>query len=96
MLLGKGCQITIHDRDVSRANIIGANREYVEREIPHLWSLMRPTTAEVIAASEIVVIGNGSPEYRDLGEALNGRLIIDLARAVSGRTTGAGYQGICW
>jgi GDP-mannose 6-dehydrogenase len=50
----------------------------------------------VIAASEIVVIGNGSPEYRDLGEALNGRLIIDLARAVSGRTTGAGYQGICW
>jgi GDP-mannose 6-dehydrogenase len=96
MLLGKGYQVTIHDRDVSRANIIGANREYVEREIPHLWSLMRDTTAEVIAASETVVIGNTSREYRELGEALNGRLIIDLARAIRGRTSGAGYQGMCW
>jgi GDP-mannose 6-dehydrogenase len=96
MLLGKGCQITIHDRDVSRANIIGANREYVEREIPHLWSLMRQTTTEVIEASEIIVIGNGSREYRDLGEALDGRFIIDLARAVNGRTSGARYQGMCW
>lgn len=96
MLLGKGCQVTIHDRDVSRANIIGANREYVEREIPHLWSLMRDTAAEVIAASETVVIGNTSREYRDLDEELNGRLIIDLARALPGRTSGAGYQGMCW
>jgi len=96
MLLGKGCQVTIHDRDVARANIIGANREYVEREIPHLWSLMRDTTAEVIAASETIVIGNTSREYRDLGEALNARLIIDLARALAGRTSGAGYQGMCW
>jgi GDP-mannose 6-dehydrogenase len=96
MLLGKGCQVTIHDRDVARANIIGANREYVEREIPHLWSLMRATTAEVIAASETIVIGNTSREYRDLGEALNARLIIDLARALAGRTSSAGYQGMCW
>jgi hypothetical protein len=50
----------------------------------------------VIAASETVVIGNTSREYRDLGEALNGRLIIDLARAIGGRTSGAGYQGMCW
>jgi GDP-mannose 6-dehydrogenase len=96
MLLGKGCQVSIHDRDVARANIIGANREYVEREIPHLWSLMRATTAEVIAASETIVIGNTSREYRDLGEVLDARLIIDLGRALAGRTSGAGYQGMCW
>jgi GDP-mannose 6-dehydrogenase len=96
MLLGKGCQVVIHDRDVSRANIIGANRDYVEREIPHLWSLMRSSTREVIDASETVVIGNGSKEYRELGEALNGRMIVDLARAISGRVSGEGYQGMCW
>ena len=44
MLLGKGCQILIHDRDVARANLIGANREYIEREIPHLWSLIARRT----------------------------------------------------
>jgi GDP-mannose 6-dehydrogenase len=96
MLLGKGCQVVIHDRDVARANIIGANRDYVEREIPHLWSLMRASTAEVIAASDTIVIGNGSHEYRVLGDALNGHMVIDLARAISGRVSGEHYQGICW
>jgi GDP-mannose 6-dehydrogenase len=96
MLLGKGCQVVIHDRDVARANIIGANREYVEREIPHLWSLMRANTAEVIAASDTVVIGNSSQEYRILGDALNGKMVIDLARAIAGRTSDERYQGMCW
>ncbi|HTC15077.1 MAG TPA: nucleotide sugar dehydrogenase [Steroidobacteraceae bacterium] len=96
MLLGKGCQVVIHDRDVTRANIIGANREFVEREIPHLWSLLRPNVAEVIEASETVVIGNGSPEYRQLGAALDGRMVVDLARALSGKVSGERYQGICW
>jgi GDP-mannose 6-dehydrogenase len=96
MLLGKGCRVVIHDRDVTRANIIGANREFVEREIPHLWSLMRPTVAEVIGASETLVIGNGSQEYRQLGAALDGRMVIDLARAIGGKVSGDRYQGMCW
>ena len=96
LLIGKGCRVTIHDRDVARANIIGANREYVEREIPHLWTLMRESVAEVIAASETIVIGNSSKEYRELATALGGRKIVDLARAIRGRVSDADYQGICW
>ena len=96
LLLGKGCQILIHDRDVARANIIGANREYVEREIPHLWSLMRPSTKDVLANSDTIVIGNSSREYQELGTELDGRMIIDLARAIKGRVSGDKYQGICW
>jgi GDP-mannose 6-dehydrogenase len=96
MLVGKGCQLLIHDRDVTRARIVGANREYVEREIPHLWTLMRPTVAEVIGGSDTVIIGNGSQEYRELGAELDGRMVIDLARALAGRTSGKNYQGPCW
>jgi GDP-mannose 6-dehydrogenase len=96
MLIGKGCQVVIHDRDVSRANIFGANREYVEREIPHLWSLMRTTVQGVIEACDTVVIGNTSKEYRELGDELNGRLVIDLARAIPSRQSTKDYQGICW
>ena len=96
LLLGKGCQVSIHDRDVARANIIGANREYVEREIPHLWSLMCEDTAEVISKSDTIVIGNSSKEYQELGEALNGKMVVDLARAIKGRMSGERYQGICW
>jgi GDP-mannose 6-dehydrogenase len=96
LLIGKGCQVTIHDRDVARANIIGSNRDYVEREIPHLWSLMRESPHEVIAASDTVVIGNTSQEYQQLGSALDGSLVVDLARAIKGRVSDSRYQGICW
>ena len=96
MLVGKGCQILIHDRDVSRSSIVGANREYVEREIPHLWSLMRESTEQVIGGSEIVVIGNTSPEYRGLGDRFGGQPVVDLARALPGQVSGANYTGMCW
>jgi GDP-mannose 6-dehydrogenase len=96
MLLGKGCQVLVHDRDVSKARVVGANREYVEREIPHLWTLMRDSTADVISASDIIVIGNSSKEYRELGDALEGRMVIDLARAIPNRRSSERYQGICW
>jgi GDP-mannose 6-dehydrogenase len=96
MLLGKGFQLAIYDRDVSQANLIGANREYIEREIPHIWTLMRERIEDVLDVSDTVVIGNGSQEFRALNGELDGRMVIDLARALAGRTSGASYQGICW
>lgn len=96
MLIGKGCQVAIHDADVSRANIIGANREYVEREIPHLWSLMRESVTEVIRATDTIVIGNAAKEYRELGDSLDGKRVIDLVRAFPGRVSTDAYQGMCW
>jgi GDP-mannose 6-dehydrogenase len=83
---------------VSSANVIGANREYVEREIPHIWELMRPAMGEVLAEAETIVVGNGSKEFRGLGERINdGQVVIDLARAFGSRTSnGKAYQGICW
>jgi GDP-mannose 6-dehydrogenase len=96
MLIGKGCEVLIHDRDVSSANIIGANREYVEREIPHLRSLLRPEVSDVVNHCDTVVIGNASREYRALDRELDDRVIVDLARALSGRRSGDRYLGLCW
>ena len=97
-LIGKGMNLAIYDRDVSNANVIGANREYIEREIPHIWELMRPEIGDVLAESETVVIGNGSPEFRTIGDRLSdGQFVVDLARAFGSRTSdGRAYQGICW
>lgn len=98
MLLGKGLQLAIYDRDVSRGNLIGANREYIEREIPHIWSLMRASIAEVIDAADVVVIGNGSAEFRQVESRLrDGHMVVDLVRAFGRRASdGRAYQGICW
>ncbi len=98
MLIGKGMEITIYDGHVSSARLIGANREYIEREVPHIWSLMRPTVSEVIGASDTIVIGNGSPEFRHIGGQLrDGQMVVDLVRAFDRRAgNGVGYQGIAW
>jgi GDP-mannose 6-dehydrogenase len=97
-LIGKGMQLSIYDSHVSSANVIGANKEYVEKEIPHIWELMRPSVGEVLSGAETLVIGNGSPEFRGLRDQLNdGQVVIDLARAFGARVSeGKKYQGICW
>ena len=97
-LIGKGVRVAIYDREVSQARLIGANREYIEREIPHIWSLMRPSIDEVLSESEVVVIGNGSSEFRDASKVIgDGRMVVDLVRVFGDRQSdGAHYEGICW
>jgi GDP-mannose 6-dehydrogenase len=97
-LIGKGINVSIYDREVTAARLVGANKEYIEREIPHIWSLMRPSIDEVLRESELVVIGNGSPEFRDAAQVFgDGRRVIDLVRAFGERRSdGAEYEGICW
>ena len=97
-LIGKGFDVAIYDREVRSARLIGANREYIEREIPHIWELMRASVDEVVDAAEVVVIGNGSNEFRAIEPRLgNGKRVVDLVRIFGARRSdGAGYEGICW
>jgi len=96
-LIGKGLQLAIYDRDVSLARLFGANKDYIEREIPHIAKLMRPSVHEVLADSEVLIIGNHSPEFHELEPQLrSGRVIIDLVRLFDSRVSDDKYQGICW
>jgi GDP-mannose 6-dehydrogenase len=94
-LIGKGMDVKIYDRNVSRSGLIGANRAYLEQTIPHIWSLMSPTIDEVTASSDTIVVGSKSEEIRDLKQQ-NGQVVIDLVRLFDGRTSDAQYRGICW
>jgi GDP-mannose 6-dehydrogenase len=98
MLIGKGLSISIYDRFVSSAGLMGANRTYIEREIPHIWSLMRDSVDEVIGASDLLVIGNDAAEFHEIQPRLNGnQVVIDLVRALAPQADDPmQYQGICW
>jgi GDP-mannose 6-dehydrogenase len=97
-LIGKGMDVLVYDRDVSRSRLLGANREYIEREIPHIWELVRPSLDAVIEASETIVVGNSSPEFRGLeGRVGRGKTIVDLVRILDpSALEGAEYHGIAW
>ena len=97
-LIGKGVQLSIYDPYVTSSRLMGANREYIEREIPHIWELMRGSTKEVLDASDAVIIGNSAGEFREIqGHLRADQPVVDLVRAFGPRLSdGAAYQGICW
>ena len=97
LLYGKGLAIAIHDEHVSSARLVGANKEFIEKQIPHIWTMMRSTISEVLGDAQVVVIGNGSPAYGGVQPLLkDGQVVIDLVRAFGSRQSDANYQGICW
>lgn len=98
MLYGKGYQLAIYDPYVTSSRLMGANREYIEREIPHIWELMRGSTREVLEASDAIIIGNSAGEFREIeGHLREDQPVVDLVRAFGNRTSeGTAYQGICW
>jgi GDP-mannose 6-dehydrogenase len=94
-LIGKGLKLAIYDREVELARLFGANREFIENEIPHISSLMRKELEEVIDDSEVIVIGKRDEEFQSLAGS-SGRYVIDLVRLIEREETKESYQGICW
>jgi GDP-mannose 6-dehydrogenase len=82
--IGKGCDVRILDHNVAIARLTGANRRYIEEEIPHIASLMCSDAAELMAHAELLVVGNSGVETdRALDVAPQGVGIIDLTRAMA-------------
>ncbi len=95
-LIGKGLQLSIYDRDVSLARLFGANKEYIERQIPHIAQLMRANMEEVLDFAEILVVGNKAEEFKEIErKQKEDQVVIDLVRLFK-KTSDDSYQGICW
>ena len=56
MLIGKGFDLQIYDRNVEYARVHGANREYIESKIPHVSSLLRTNLEKVVADADVIVL----------------------------------------
>src|SRR6201992_1292956 len=71
-LIGDGCSVQIWDDNVSLGRLIGSNREYIEKVIPHIGALLRTTLEDALKDAEVVVIGT---------RALDKELLQKLIRA---------------
>lgn len=97
-LLGKGYDLKIYDENVSLARLTGANKQYIEKVIPHISSLLCSSLEEVLDTSDVLVVGNRlSAASEVIDDRSHTHIIIDLVRiketldGVNGN-----YQGICW
>ena len=97
-LLGKGYDLRIYDRSVQVATLMGSNRAYIEREIPHLERLMVVSPQAALAGVKIAIIGHIAAEDRPaLLASLAGHTVIDLAGLADLRShAGISYEGLCW
>jgi GDP-mannose 6-dehydrogenase len=97
-LLGKGYELSIYDRNVSLARLVGANKQYIEEQIPHLSRHLRETLDEVIDRSEVIVVGNAAPEFSEaVMRCRPDQIVIDLVRIpLDFSRVQAQYDGICW
>ena len=97
-LIGKGLDIRIYDENVSLARLTGSNKEYNNKQIPHISSLMVENTATVVEHAEIIVVCNNSPEFQEVVDsAPSDKVIFDLVRISEDvASTHDGYQGIGW
>jgi GDP-mannose 6-dehydrogenase len=97
-LLGKGYELCIYDRNVSMARLMGANKEYIEQQIPHLSRHLCDSIDDVITRSDVVVIGNAAPEFSEaVRRCRPDQTIVDLVRIpIDFAGLQAHYDGICW
>jgi GDP-mannose 6-dehydrogenase len=97
-LVGKGYDVRLHDPSLDMDRVLGANRRFVEDELPYLPERLKPSLDEVLAHAEVVVIGNRSAEYRTIGPRLaRGQVVVDLVAALDRGTVTAGeYHGLAW
>lgn len=69
--IGKGYDLKIYDKDVSLAKLMGANKEYIEREIPHISSLLVPNLND-LDDRELIVLN------RTVEKEFAGKYVVDL------------------
>jgi GDP-mannose 6-dehydrogenase len=97
-LLGKGFHLRIYDDKVKLASIHGTNRDYIVQRIPHLSALLASSMEEVLAHAGTIVIGNASPEFRDILPRVGYRqTVVDLVRIGGECHSVSGvYEGVSW
>ena len=96
--IGKGLRVLVYDPDVHLSNLLGANRAFIERHLPHIGSLLRSDISMVIAESELLVVGlSDAGTVAALAEHVRpGQIMLDLGRLPDRERIRGDYRGLCW
>lgn len=95
-LLGKGCDISIYDKNINLSLLTGTNKEYINAKIPHLASLLTNDPVKLIENSDVIIVNTKEPEFINYVQNINDKVIIDFVRLDEGLLSRSNYYGINW
>jgi GDP-mannose 6-dehydrogenase len=80
-LIGSGYQLTIVDPDVSLAAVMGKNKDYMQRVLPHIEQLLTADLEPAVRGADVVVIGKRIPSLPEVAGLLTpDQIVVDLGR----------------
>jgi len=101
-LIGKGYSLSIYDRNVKLASLVGANRDYILNHIPHIGRLLVSNPEALFEQSDVIVMATAERDFGDIVRRQGqGKIVIDLVGswglASNSNTQDPGrYEGIAW
>jgi GDP-mannose 6-dehydrogenase len=86
-LIGKGYRLLLYDENLLFSRLMGTNKEFIDREIPHLAELLTDNIDHVLNNSKIIVISRNCEQYATvLQKASHNIKIIRLEDILNGRS----------
>ncbi len=93
-LIGKGIDLEIWDDNVRDAWLVGSNKAYVEKRLPHLVQLL-VNSKEELDDREMIIVGHPVAHKQIHNWVEQGIEVLDLVSSVDG-IANSRYQGIVW
>jgi GDP-mannose 6-dehydrogenase len=96
-LVGKGARLQIYDPIVNPERLIGANRRYIERHLPHLKEMLVSTPEAALRDARVAVVGTSDADtIRALVAARPDHVLDVHGRLGADAEALPGYEGIAW
>ena len=76
------------------SNLIGVNKDYIQKNIPHLSKLLSKNIDDVIDKSDIIIISQKFNDIENCIEKYPNKYFVDLIRVTDKKYSN--YEGICW
>ena len=79
-LMGQGRAIRIFDPNVQLARLIGANKEYLVGQLPHIAELLVAEVNDAVSWAETIVVTTNDPVYaKAIADARSDQIVLNLA-----------------
>jgi len=95
-LVGKGCDISIYDKNINLSLLTGTNKEFIESRIPHLSSLMIDDLQKIIHNCDVIIVNTKEKEFIPYLSNADDKIIIDMVRLDENLLHKSNYIGINW